>query len=497
MQNINMKNKFLNILQNDFNFQRNSAEKNKILVGVSGGSDSIFLLYLLNLVKTEFNLEIYVVHINHNLRAKESDDDAIFVENFCKKLDIFCIVKNIKITGKTGIEQKARETRYKIFNNICKEYGIKCCALAHNSDDNIETVLMWLIRGTGLSGAEGIPKTRFLYSDTEIILIRPILSFFKTEILEFLNKNKILFREDSSNKSNKFFRNKLRNELVPILEKYNSKFKNHILNFSGIIAENNIFVDDILDEYLKNVIVNFSDKNNENIVIDLKKYIGYNEACQKKILSYVLKDKSNFKHVIKLYELIKKNKNFEMPLKAGFVVTKEYNFLTIKKIELQPKNKFDFEELNEEFRRLRSFALLRTTDNDRTTDNKEILKNNKIEMKIFEIKNISEITNLKDKNFVFFDYFLFEKLEKLENKNLEFRNRKNGDIFKPFGMTNYKKLKDFFIDEKISASARNKIILLADKNEILWIVGYRTSENFKITNETKKVLRLRLKIKNN
>jgi tRNA(Ile)-lysidine synthase len=482
-----MKTKFFNILRDDFNFQstKQSDEKLKILVGVSGGADSIFLLYLLNAVKTDFNFEIFVAHVNHNLRGEESLQDSIFVENLCKNLGVTCILKNITIESKNGIEEKARKARYKIFEDICKDYGIKYCALAHNADDNIETILMWLIRGTGLLGAEGIPKTRFLDYSKKLVLIRPVLSFFKNEILDFLNNNNISFRVDSSNKSNIFLRNKLRNELVPILEKYNPKFKKHVLNFSNIIAENNVFVDEILKPYLNDVILNFSEQNlDENIVIDLAKYIGYNVAVQKNILIYALKNKANSYQINKLFELIQKdkNKNFELPLKSKFLALKEYGFLTIKKTYKPVDLAFqDFASLNLLLR-----GALATWQSNQSDTFPHYVHNDKIE--IFEIKKISEIENIKDKNIAFLDYDL------IKNKDLVFRFRKDGDIFKPFGMTGHKTLKEFFIDEKIPISKRNKIILLAEKNEILWVSGYRLSEDFKVLENTKRVLKIKLKV---
>ena len=464
-----MKTKFFNILRNEFNFAEISKLKNpKILVGVSGGADSIFLLHFLNLAKNIFNFELIAVHINHKLRGEESEKDASFVEDFCKNLGVNYIVKNIKINSKNGIEEKARLERYKIFLDICKKYDIKYCALAHNADDNIETILMWLIRGTGLSGAEGIPKARFLDEEKKIVLIRPILEFFKKEILGFLDKNQIPFRIDKTNESNVFVRNKIRNQLVPLLEKYNSKVKNHILNFSKIIAENNSFVDEILQCYLNDV-CKISD---DNIVIDLEKYIGYNVAIQKKILAHILKNKANSAHVKALFELLKKNKNFVLPLKSKFLARKEYKYLTIKKVEnlvnSDSLDNFDFAKLNKSLVEKKSGAF----------------ESFRFEIEIFDIKNPSEIKNIKDKNSAFLDYDL------VQNKNLVFRIRKRGDIFKPFGMKNFKKLKEFFIDEKIPARQRDEIVLLAEKNEIFWVSGYRICEDFKVSGKTKKVLRI-------
>ncbi len=217
-------------------------KNDRILVGLSGGPDSIFLTVILNEVKNLYKIKIFACHIDHQYR-KKSWKDAQFVKNFCKKLNIPVEIKKIKghLSRKKFSEEKARNLRYKIFENIAKKYKCNKIATGHTLNDNAETVLMWLVRGCGLKGLKGIPPVRpYGTSPTGTScgrfgrgkIIRPILCVSKKEIISYLKRNKIKYRSDSTNNSSKFTRNKIRLNIIPQLEKINPEAVMHIFELS-------------------------------------------------------------------------------------------------------------------------------------------------------------------------------------------------------------------------------------------------------------------------
>ncbi len=465
--------KLENILVQNFGFCiREKGALTKILVAVSGGSDSIFLLFMLYFLKQKFNFEIFAVHINHNLRGKESEADEAFVKNFCKNLKIKCFVEETYFESKTGIEEKARNFRYKIFEKICVENKIEFCFLAHNADDDVETVLMNILRGTGLSGLSGIPESRFLDARKRVQIVRPLLTFFKSDIERFLVQNKIKFRLDSSNLSKKFTRNKFRLDLIPSLEKYNKNFKQNILNLKNIALSSDFFINFSI---AKNFSKCFILSKNTEIALNLDEYFKYERLVRLNILAFFARGKADFKHLSKLFELIEGRKNFKFHLKSNHFVTRQNKVLKLEK----KGNVEDKEQIN-----LKKFN--------------ELLKNKKsgkiddffLEIEIFDVSLLKKNEICTNKNCIFLDF------ELVKSENLNFRFRKAGDKFKPLGMQNYKKLNRFFIDEKIDVAKRNDFLLLSTEKEIVWVVGVRTSETFKVSDTTRKVMKICVEIKN-
>ncbi|MDD5686381.1 MAG: tRNA lysidine(34) synthetase TilS [Elusimicrobia bacterium] len=203
------------------------GKNDRVLVGLSGGPDSVFLIHALLQLKGIYKTNLCACHIDHQYR-KNSYKDADFVINFCKKLDIPVVVRKIKL--KRFSEEKARDLRYKIFEEIAKKYKCTKIATGHTLDDNAETVIMWMVRGCGLKGLKGIPPRRGK-------IIRPILCISKKEILSYLKKNGIKYCTDRTNFTSKFVRNKIRLKILPLLEELNPKIKAHIFNLSGILSK--------------------------------------------------------------------------------------------------------------------------------------------------------------------------------------------------------------------------------------------------------------------
>ncbi len=228
----------------------------KILVGVSGGPDSTLLLYILNNVKKEFNLKLYVAHFNHKLRGKASEEDAKFVAKLANSYGLDFIkgesdTRSVAELRRGGLEKVAREERYVFFIKTAISFGINKIALAHNKDDNIETVIHRFIKGAGAQGLSGIPAIRKICEGEfgikslpfDIYIIRPLINEYKSSILEYFKKQGIKYRIDASNYENIYDRNKIRNILIPLVEKnFNMNFKENISNLAVLMGIENDYL---------------------------------------------------------------------------------------------------------------------------------------------------------------------------------------------------------------------------------------------------------------
>jgi len=257
-------------IKSEFNKYRIDVKSRSFIVGVSGGPDSMCLLHLL----MSCNCEIIVCHINYGLREKNSDKDEELVKEFCSKNDIKCYV--LRYYGKKHDENTLRNFRYAFFRKIGKTIipsDSALIAIAHNSNDQAETILMNFIRGASLKGLGGM---KFLSED----IVRPLLSVSRDEILKYLKKHDIPYRIDQTNKNDIFFRNRIRNELVPILKKYNPNVLNTINNNSDIFRDLQQFIGDYSDLLLASMAV--TQKN--SIEIDYKKWILSPKAIKMEVL---------------------------------------------------------------------------------------------------------------------------------------------------------------------------------------------------------------------
>ncbi len=209
--------------------------RDRIILGVSGGPDSICMLHLFYKIKDEFKLDLICAHFNHGLR-EDSDEDEKFVRDICKKLKVKFISEKKNVGNfffGDSLEQTARNLRLDFFLKVARRFKIKKIALAHTKDDVVETILMRLIRGTGLQGLRGIlPQSKF----KKITFIRPLIELEKEEILEWLKQKGLSYKVDYTNFQDKFFRNRIRHKLLPLLANFNPQIKNVIFNLSRILS---------------------------------------------------------------------------------------------------------------------------------------------------------------------------------------------------------------------------------------------------------------------
>jgi len=439
------------------------SKNDKILVGFSGGADSTALLLALWHLKSKNNFSLLAAHINYNLRGEDSRSDAEFVTNFCFDRNISIVLKDTEIDPTGNLENQAREIRFEYFDQLAKLYKVNKIALGHNIGDQAETILFRLIRGSGFTGIKGITPINGN-------LIHPLLSFSRKEIIEFLGRENISWREDKTNKQNLFSRNIIRNELIPWIEdKLNPNVIEKLYNTGNIFNE----TDEIMLELARRRISKAKVKRDKS---DFRFSLKVLRRTRPALRFYIYKD---------IYQQISGtdkdfyHSNFEE-------IESVINTPGSKKINL-PKKVYVFKEYD------------------------EIIFSNKAKLKIVDVNNQKEITALR-KRLVFEDHrIIFSKLKKLkpsrhlfEDKfttyldldNIIFpitiRHRQQGDRFYPLGMENPKKLKDFFIDEKVPKFDRDHILILSDAEKILWIVGFRVDNRVAITEKTDNILKVRI-----
>ena len=432
----------------NINKKYNLIESNDIIVvGFSGGPDSVFLVEMLKKLQHFFNFKIYLVHINHLLRGEDADSDENFSFEYAKKNNLEIFIKRIPVKeiakeiGKT-LEEVGREERYKFFSEIYEKVGATKIATAHNKDDQIETFLFRLIRGTSLQGLEGIK-----IKNNNVI--RPISEIYKKDILEYLNKNEIQYKIDKTNFENEFTRNSIRLDLIPFIEeRYNIKFKDKIFSLIKEIRENN-----------QNNSLNLSDYTDSENRIILEKTKFLSNFDKKNLLSLFLNKKNievNRNKINEISSLIKNNGTKKIDLDKTYRIVKDYTYLYIE-------------------------------------DKKEncVINNNVIQVKIpseqifdnFKI-TVSAVENLdipKEKN----QYLL----DAIYNDIIEVRYRKEGDrIF--LDEKHSKKVKEVFIEQKVPKDLREKVLVFLYNNQIFWIYNIKKSYIPKINQNVSKLIKV-------
>jgi tRNA(Ile)-lysidine synthase len=442
------------------------ATDDKVLVGVSGGADSIALLHVLHKFSRIQNYSLIVAHINHMSRGKDSDIDAGFVESVAEKLKLPFYLKKIdigveRLKLKTSFQDAARIIRYQFFEETLQSVGGNRIALGHTADDQVETILINIIRGTGLKGLAGIPQVRNC-------IIRPFLEFYRKDLETYLKKNDFSFREDSSNLDKKYLRNRIRHELIPHLETYNPSVKKCLQVMSGIVR-----IDDSLLSLTTRDIFKqkFGKDNEKNIIWEIEDFQSYPIALRQRlvreIFSHIIGDMQaitshHVQQIINLFNSPKAGKVLNIP--RGVTVTCSYDSVLFSKItDGICGNKLLVTQI----------VIPGTT---------ELLKGPIRRVKTQIIAGTLRVFSLNTERQAFFD------LEKT-GLGIQVRFFRAGDRFCPLGMTGRKKLKSFFIDQKVPQRMRSHIPILTNADDdIIWVYGQRISHHYRVTDKTEKVL---------
>lgn len=406
------------------------SKGDRVLIGVSGGADSIALLEFFVSVKEKYDLDICVAHIEHGIRGEDSVSDAEFVENYCKKLGVKFYLKtidapNLAKKAKMGVEEYSRMARYDFFNTIeCDKI-----ATAHNLTDNIETLLFRLARGTGLKGACSIPAVRGK-------IIRPFIEVSSSEIRKWCNDNNIPYRVDCTNSDSAYSRNLIRLEILPLFEKLNANYQDNIDDFISDVNEDYSFIDNYVKSIYPKIV-----KDNE---IDLPKLNELDLPIKKRILIMFFNENGYSLNRIHLQSVI------DITLKSGKSQIKENVFA------ISAKGKI----------RLAKF-------NDLNKKDKFVTK----------ILNIDEF---KDKNIDF--YCDCDKII----GNITIRARQAGDRIKPAGRNVSKTLKKLFNESAYPVEKRDEKIVVCDDFGIIGVIGLCADERVKVDCNTAKILTIKL-----
>jgi len=424
------------------------AEKNliengdKILIAISGGPDSVFLLHLLAKYKKKYNIELSAVHINHMIRGK----DALADKEFCRKLSLnlglrfYSFNRNVKYYAKKNnisVEESGRILRYKDFNNTLKKLGFDKIATAHNCSDNTETVLLNLIKGTGIRGISGIPVKREN-------IIRPILNLTKEEIIDYLNYYKLEYRIDQTNFGSDYERSYLRN--------------NTIFNSTEIFKDIALFLD---DKIFKNTNKLFEFRNNE-LLIPITKFKEIHNGLRGYLLKTILEEKfhiqTSYNDFKKIESLLDKNVGKKVDLSQNLKAFRERDYIIV-----------FFKKVIENFEPI----LLKDGDSLKIKGKTLTIKSGKYVSNIYSESKKREYVSA---NKVIGDFVL--------------RKWKNGEKFFPLGLKGSKKISDFLNEQKISSSKKNEQLVLTNQEQIVWVLGLRLDDRFKVTNNTEKVIEL-------
>ncbi|PYG89100.1 tRNA(Ile)-lysidine synthase [Ruminiclostridium sufflavum DSM 19573] len=444
-----------------------------IVVGISGGYDSVCLLHILYHISDEFRLRLFPVHVNHMLRGSEALRDESFVEGLCLSLGLNPHIKRIDIAqkaknDKVSIEEAGRNARYDEFRSVALENSASKIAVAHSRNDQAETILMRIFRGTGLEGLKGIEYKR----DN---IIRPLLDIDRLQIEDYVNGNDLKAVTDSSNMHTDYFRNRIRLNVLPEI---NSAAKmdvtENLLRLSKLVVTDEDFLRYNAEIAYKKVCKN---KNSCIVELDLAELSEMHQAIMCRILRMAVSDSCGsmtgigFVHIEKLIWLIRNGQTgSRIDIPHGITAIKSYTSIIIKKKKEESMQGFAYG--------------LEIPGELELTDIKAVIK----------IQALSFPSNQGCLEFVnknkgaYTQFFDFNRIEAAKNLDIMVRNRQNGDIFKPLNSNGTKKLKEYFIDNKIPREERNKFPLIAINKEIIWIIGNKTSDNYKVTDNTKSVL---------
>lgn len=419
-----------NYIKNDIGLNKND----RIVIGVSGGPDSMALLYLLNILKIEMNLVLICAHVNHNIR-KESEIEQITINKYCKENNIIFESIKIKKWGEDNFQNEARTTRYNFFDEIANNYEAKFLMTAHHADDLIETILMRIVRGSTLKGYGGFAK---VVEKDNYKIIRPLITKTKKEILDYIKQNNITYFNDSSNDEDHYTRNRYRHVVTPFLKSEDVNVHSKFLKYSKALLEASDYIDaeakKVFNKVVQKGIINIGPFRELEKIIQEK--IIYN--ILEKIYSDDLLIVSDV-HVSLIINLINSKKaNSIVHLPNNVVVIKSYNEVS-----------FDYDDFFDD---------------------------------VFEIEIIDRINLPNGKNIDKINYCeeVSNNIIRLDSKEiclpLYTRNRKDGDKMKVKGLNGTKKISDIFIDNKIKTNERNIWPVVLDaKNNIVWVPGLKKS----------------------
>lgn len=406
-----------------------------IVVGVSGGPDSMALLHLMSSIKKVIDIEVVCAHVNHNVR-KESSSEKVFVEKFCLNHGIVFESMKIEDYGDDNFHNEARSKRYNYFGNIVKKYGAKYLLTAHHGDDLIETILMRIVRGSTLRGYSGFSK---IVKFEDYTILRPLINVTKDEIFEYNKNNNIAFVQDASNQKDVYTRNRFRKYIVPEFKKEDPNVHNKFYKFSTTLLEYNDYIDKQVEKKITNIYVQNTLKIDE--------FLKEEKVIQMKIIYYILE------HI------------YQDDL---MLITDNHAELLHQLITSKRANAYIY--LPNNLKAIKSYGTLTFVNEEMTKDEYEI-----------EIINYLNLPNGKNIEVVSSSSDTSNNTCRLSSKDvkmpLRVRTRVDGDKISVKGMIGSKKVSDIFIDCKIPMHDRNIWPVVVDSNNtVVWLPGLKKSK---------------------
>jgi tRNA(Ile)-lysidine synthase len=445
----------------------------KLVVAVSGGADSVCLLHILAKLQKELKIKLHLAHLNHQLRGTESEADAEYVAELAHQLGIPAAIEGRDVKGyqarqRLSLEEAAREVRYSFLAEVAGSIGTDRVAVGHTRDDHVETILMHLIRGSGTRGLRGLqPVTLWQSTEKRLTIIRPLLEISHQQTEDYCREHRLAPRLDASNLSLSPLRNRIRQQLLPLLESYNPAIAESLLRTGRIVADDIAF----LDEQVARLWDEVARQQEKSLILDkerfdqlpptLKRYLL--RAAAGKLLGSA-KD-IEMRHIEEMMSLATKPAGKRLNLPGGLTFSIGYNQY----------------QLATDLAALSPLPMLEG-ESQLNIPGETRLPGWRIKAIIIDREEITEKNN----------FIAYLDLAKTGDKLLV-RPRRRGDRFQPLGLPQPKKLGEFMIDAKIPQAWRGEIPIVCSGEQILWVVGWRLDERAKVSQDTKKVLRLEFK----
>lgn len=451
------------------------SQGEKLVVGVSGGADSVCLLHVLAGIREEFSLGLHIAHLNHQLRGEASEADAGYVLALARSMGIPATVARRDVTAyktehRLSLEEAAREVRYTFLSEVAGSVGASHAAVGHTRDDNVETILLHLIRGTGTRGLRGLQASSQLhYSGRKLTVIRPLLEVSRKETAEYCEQRHLSPRLDASNLSLSPQRNRIRHQLLPMLRSYNPRITEALLRTASIAAEDLDFINTEIARRWDTVA---SERENA-VALDRKAFLELPPALKRHVLLIAIEKlvgsprDIEMRHVKEVLEALGKPAGKTIDLPGGLVFAIDYDRYLVA----------------HDASALVPFPVL-SGEVELEVPGETALPGWRVETAIIEPSRLK--AEPRDILIAYLD------ADKAGGK-LFIRPRRAGDRFQPLGMSQPKKLGEFMIDAKVPRAWRERLPIAASPEHILWVVGWRIDERAKVTDATKRVLRLEFK----
>lgn len=436
----------------------------RILAGVSGGADSVCLLMVLLELQKRMKFEIQVVHVEHGIRGQESLQDAEYVRKLCEQyqvpfLCVSCDIPQMARERKLSTEEAGRLARYEIFEETAREWAADHIAVAHNKNDQAETILWNLARGSGLDGAAGIRPVRGK-------IIRPLLECGREEIEAYLRQKGIVWREDATNQGLDYTRNIIRNQILPeMAEKLNEKTADHLAVFGTEMRR----TEEFLQRLLKTACEKMTEIQPGKVRIEIASFLREDVFLRERVIRTCLKEagcslkdmrREHVERVVKLAEM-QSGRRVELP--GGWEARRSFEYLTVEKASVQ------------EIKSLEEICL--------KIPGKTETPYGTFETRIF----LNENQTIPEKKYT--KWLSYDKI----NADIWLRSRKSGDYLTVNRQGGRKKLKSYFTEEKIPVEERRRTVVAACGSEVLWVVGHRISEAYKVEKNTREILEITYK----